>query len=341
MKALYKRSTEKYDLELRRTKIPEPEKDEVIIDVKAVGICGTDLKMYQGMYFNHKTPIVLGHEFSGVISSIGDNVKGMSLGQKVTARPAVSFCGRCHRCIEGKPNLCKYKNRLGFEQNGAFAEYVKVKQDQVFILPNEVDLLSGSMVEPMAVVLHAIRDIKVKPSDVVHIIGPGSIGLLALLLNKANGAKVSISGLSNDREKLSLARNLGADLVTEDDTEDTYELLMDKTEGKGADVILECSGTEAGVDKGLELCKAGGQYVQIGTWSKPINIDFMKIAYKEIKVSGSYSHTTIDWLDSIKILQEKKIDITPLIQGVYSLNEWQRAFNKAENRGLAKIILKP
>lgn len=340
MKALCKTSTDKYDMKLIDMDIPKLDSDDVLINIKAAGICGTDIKMYQGKYFNHSTPIVLGHEFSGLVTSIGENVEDIKVGQKVTAKPSI-HCGSCHNCINGKPNLCFNRNRTGFEQNGGFAEFVKVKQDQVFVLPDEVDIFSGAMVEPLSVVLHALRNVKISPYNKVHIIGPGTIGLLALMLCKANGAFVSISGISADKNKLLLAEKLGADLVLEVDQQSVYDLKMKEFGELGVDIVLECSGSPEGVDSGLELCKFGGSFVQLGTWSKPIKIDFMKIAYKEIQVYGSYSHTTADWIDSITLLKNKTIDVSPLVEGIFPLEEWEQGFKKAESGQAVKVILEP
>ncbi|QQK80425.1 alcohol dehydrogenase catalytic domain-containing protein [Salicibibacter cibi] len=341
MKALYKKSKKAYNMSLEKGEDLLPGDDEVIVKVEAAGICGTDLKMYQGKYYKYNLPIILGHEFSGYITSIGKDVKKLSKGAKVTAQPEVSNCGQCNMCIIGKTNICRQKNRLGFEQNGAFADYVKLNQHQIHVLPDEVDILSGALIEPLAVVIHAFRKIKISPSDVIHVIGSGAIGLIAMLVGKANGAFVSISGLSRDQEKLSLASKLGADLVVEADNEGSSDVIMQHTQGNGADIVLECTGTAAGVNAGLELCKASGQYVQVGTWSESLNVDFMKIAYKEIQVMGSYSHTKIDWLDSIKLIQNKKIDVSPLIQDIYSLTDWRKAFQKAETGEKVKVVLKP
>lgn len=341
MKAIYMDSPKAYDMSLKHTDELEPGPNEVVVKVNAAGICGTDLKIYQGKYPNIKWPIILGHEFSGQVAAVGEGVEGLPVGTNVTARPGISHCGRCRMCIEGKTNVCSEKNRLGFEQNGAFAEYVRVHKDQIHVLPEEIDLTTAAMIEPLAVVVHALRSVTIKPSDTVLVIGPGPIGLIALLLSKANGATVAISGLSKDHKKLSLAQELGADLLIDAEKENGINKLLEMTDGDGSDIVLECTGTAGGVNQGLELCRTGGIYVQIGTWSHPLTVDFMKIAYKELTITGSYGHTKLDWRNSIQLLQTKRIDLTPLIQGIYSMNEWEKAFKDAESGEKAKILIKP
>lgn len=341
MKALFMESASAYDMTLRDTTIIEPGPEEVIIKVHTTGICGTDIKIYQGDYAKLHTPVILGHEFSGTIEAIGTEVKGLSLGENVTASPG-SNCNKCHMCLEGKFNICENKKRIGFEVNGSFAEYVKVHHEQIHVLPKEIDLTEGALLEPISVVVHGLRNILIKPTDVVLIIGPGPIGLIALQLCKASGATVAISGLTRDVKKLTIARRLGADFtINAENGESEYDQLFDKTNGEGPNVVIECTGSANGVNKGLELCRPGGSYVQIGTYSHKVNIDFMQIAYKEINVTGSYSHTKLDWKNSIELLKSGVINVESLIQEVYPFVKWEQAFKEAEQGNKAKILLTP
>ena len=319
----------------------KPARDEAVIKVSAAGICGTDLRIYQGKYPGINTPIILGHEFSGQIASVGKGVEGLSIGTKVTAHPRMASCGVCETCLNGKSNVCRQKTRLGFELDGAFAEFVKVHKDQIHVLPNEMELNTAALIEPVSVVVHALHGISIKPSDVVLVIGPGTIGLIALLLSKANGAAVAISGLSKDKQKLLLAEKLGADLIINAEKKSSNHLLLEMTNGEGADIVIECTGTPGGVNNGLSLCRIGGKYIQIGTSNESMTVDFMKVAYKEIEIIGSYSHTKRDWEESIKLIHEGKIDVHPLIQDVYSLEEWETAFKVAEIGEKVKVLLKP
>lgn len=340
MKALHRMSNEKYDMKLVQNSVPEIENDEVLIKVKYAGICGTDIKMYQGKYITENFPIALGHEFSGVIVSKGKDVTDFNINQEVTVQPAFSFCGKCHNCLDGRTNICSSKNRMGFEKDGAFANYVKVKQRNVLLLPENIDPKMGAMVEPMAVVIHGLKDLVIKPTDVVCIIGPGTIGQLALQIAKSYGASVFIGGLSKDKKKLDIAKENGASLTLEMDKEDVEKIIMEQTKGKGTDIVLECTGSASGVNDGLKIVKSGGHYVQLGTNSEEMKVDFMKIAYKEIDVTGSYSHTKADWINAVQLLDEGKVDVEALIQDIYPLEEWQEAFDAAEQNELIKIMLK-
>lgn len=340
VKALLKQSLDAEDVSLQQIGKPEPGPNEVVVKVHFAGICGTDMKIYDGHYHSYKTPLVLGHEFSGQVVAIGAGVEDLVIGTNVVARTIYSSCGKCESCIKGRESLCSEKTRIGFDHDGVFAEYVKVHKDQVHVLPKEIDLVSAALIEPFTVVVHALNPITIKPSDVVLVIGPGPIGLMSVLLTKAYGATVVVAGLIQDKKRLELAQKLGADMVLVSDQEISESALLDLTDGEGPHIVLECSGTGEGVNQGLKLCRRAGQYVQIGTRSTPINVDFMKIAYKEIKVTGSIGHTKLDWQNSIRIVREKKVDFSPLIQDFYKLEDWKEAFQAILNKEQEKVLFK-
>lgn len=340
VKALLKQSLEAEDVLVHEVLKPEPCPNEVIIKVHFAGICGTDMKIYDGDYPSYKQPLVLGHEFSGQVEAVGAGVEDLAIGTNVVARTIVSSCGKCELCIMGRESLCTWKKRIGFDHDGVFAEYVKVHKDQIHVLPKEIDLVSAALIEPFTVVVHALNPITIKPSDVVLVIGPGPIGLMAVLLCKAYGATVVVVGLEQDQKRLKLAQKMGADLVLVSDLDNSDSKLLALTDGQGANIVLECSGTAGGVNQGLQLCRRGGQYVQIGTRSTPITVDFMKIAYKEIKVTGGIGHSKLDWENSIRILQSGKVDFSPLIQDFYNLDQWKEAFDAFKNKGQTKVLFK-
>ncbi len=342
VKALLKQSFDAEDVLLQELMQPEPGHDEVVIKVQYAGICGTDMKIYDGHYHSYKNPLVLGHEFSGQVVNLGLGVNDLAIGTNVVARTIFSSCGECELCIKGRENLCKEKTRIGFDHDGVFAEFVKVHKNQIHILPKEIDLATAALIEPFTVVVHAMNAVTIKPSDVVLIIGPGPIGLMAVLLCKAYGATVVVSGLEHDRKRLTLAKKLGADLVVVSDELDNGagDSLLALADGQGPNIVIECTGTAGGVNQGLELCRRAGQYVQIGTRSTPVTIDFMKIAYKEIQVTGSIGHTKLDWENSLRIVKEGKVDFSLLIDEFYELEQWKDAFEAFKNKEQVKVLFK-
>jgi L-iditol 2-dehydrogenase len=341
MKALIKKSLDARDAALAEIAKPMPGAEEILIKVHAAGICGTDLKIYQAHYHKYKAPVVMGHELSGTVAQLGPGVDGFSLGAPVTARIQASSCGKCRACMTGRDNLCAEKTRIGFEHDGAFAEYIKVNKDQVFALPIGLDLTTAALTEPVAVIVHALRPVTIKPTDVVLVVGPGPIGLLAAIFAKAEGATVVVAGLSADRNRLMMAKTLGVDvvIVSDDERDPGRQRLMELTEGEGADVVLECSGSGPGVDQGLTLCRSAGQFVQIGTRSTPVTVDFMKIAYKEIRVTGTIDHLPMDWKEAIRFTAKYASEMACLVT-VYSMEAWQDAFREAEAGQVAKVVLR-
>jgi L-iditol 2-dehydrogenase len=340
VKALLKQSFEPEDVSLQHIGKPQPGPHEVVVKIHFAGICGTDMKIFDGHYPSYKQPLVLGHEFSGQVEAVGAEVEDIAIGTNVVARTIYSSCGNCESCIKGRQSLCTKKTRIGFDHDGVFAEYVKVHKDQIHILPKEIDLITAALIEPFTVVVHALNPITIKPSDVVLIIGPGPIGLMSVLLSKAYGATVVVAGLEQDQKRLNLAQKMGADLALVSDQENSEAALMELTDGQGPNIVLECSGTGGGVNQGLELCRRGGQYVQIGTRNTPITVDFMKIAYKEIKVTGSIGHSKLDWENSLRILQAGKVDFSHFIDDFYHLEQWKEAFDAFKNKEKAKVLFK-
>ncbi len=343
MKALVKLSYDPYDAELRQVADPVPGPGEVVIKVHAAGICGTDMKIYHGQYKPYMTPVVMGHELTGRIAAVGAGVDDLPVGTPVTSRTIFGQCGRCPMCLSGRENLCSEKTRIGFQHDGAFAQFIKVRRDQVHRLPEGADLTAAVVTEMFAVVFHALKPVAIKPSHTVLVVGPGPIGLAAAFLAKAEGATVAVSGLPADSTRLALAREMGADItvISGDDANPGSKELMDVTGGLGPDVVLECSGTGGGITYGLNLCRCGGRYVQIGTQSAQVTVDFMRIAYKEIVVTGSIGHTRLDWDDVVRFTTKDQDRFRPLLRHVYHIDDWKQAFAAAEGKDAAKVVILP
>lgn len=342
MKALFKQSTDPYDMVLKEIPKPEPGPNEVVIKVHAAGICGTDIKIYQNHYHMYKPPVVIGHEFSGRIVEIGSEDSDLAIGTSVTAHAVISTCGKCRACISGRKNLCSNKIRNGYDpgHNGAFAEYIKVQKEQIHILPEGIDMTSLALIEPLANIVHALRNVQIKADDVALIMGPGLIGLLAMLFCKANGATVAISGLAKDQDRLDFANSLGADMILHSEDPNSEKKILGHTGGEGPDIVLDCTGSQEAINQGLRVCRKGGRYIQIGTTDKKLTIDFMNVVYREIEISGSVAHNNPDWEESIRLVKMGKIDLVPFVQKTYSLDEWKEAFKAAETGKEIKVIFK-
>lgn len=341
MKAVVKFKKGEGNIEIQEVDEPTTGSNEVKIEVKAAGICGTDIHIYHDE-FKSNPPVILGHEFCGIIAEVGDNVTGFKVGDRVTAETAAKICGKCLYCKTGNYNLCSERLGLGYGLNGAFTKYCVVRKEIVHFLPDNVDFISGALCEPLSCAVHgALEQTNILLGDVVMITGPGAIGLLALQLSKLAGGFVVVLGLSADKERLSFAKKLGADIVINIEEENPEEIIKKISKGYGADVVLECSGAPAAAELGLKLVRKRGQYTQMGLFGRPINIDFEKIAYKELQVTGFISQNWQSWERALRLLEQGKMQIRPLVTDILPITNWKKGFEKFEKKKGIKIILLP
>jgi len=331
------------NVEIQDVPEPFPSPDEVKIEVKAAGICGSDIHIYHDdIKIPVKPPVIMGHEFSGIVTKVGKNVKKIRIGDAVTSETAASVCGICRYCRTGNYNLCPRRLGIGYWINGAFTKYCVVPQERVHKLPENVDFVSAAMCEPLACCIHGVIELTgVTAGDVVLITGPGAIGLLTLQIAKAEGGKVVICGTSQDQKRLKLAQELGANFIVNIQKENISKIISDLTNGYGADVVFECSGNPKAVNLGLDVVRKQGKYTQIGLFGRPIEIDFEKVAYKEIKLTGSFSQKWTAWELALKLLSQGKIKTKPLVSDILPITRWKEGFKKHEEKTGVKIILIP
>ncbi|MDK2799254.1 MAG: L-iditol 2-dehydrogenase [Clostridiales bacterium] len=343
MKALVKYAKGNGNMEIRDVPEPKPGPGQVKIEVKAAGICGSDLHIYHDdIAIPLNPPVVTGHEFCGVVAEVGEGVTDWKPGDRVTSETAYSFCGTCPYCITGYYNLCNNRRTLGYWYNGAFAKYTVVPQERVHALPDNVDFVSGALLEPLACITHAVLELTtITVGDVVLVVGPGAIGLATLQVAKAQGATVVVSGTSVDKERLEMAKKLGADYTINVMEEDLQKFIFELTKGRGVDVVFECSGVARAADDALKVIKKQGQFTQIGLFSKPITIDFEKICYKELKVTGSLGSRWTSWEKAIQLLESGKVQTKPLVSHQMPITEWEKAFKMFENKEGLKLVLTP
>ena len=341
MKAIVKFKKGIGNVEVRDVPEPVARPSEVKIEVKAAGICGTDIHIYYDE-FQSNPPVVLGHEFCGVIREVGENVTEFKVGDRVTSETAAKVCGKCMFCKTGNYNLCPQRKGLGYGVNGAFTKYCVVRKDIVHLLPDNVDFVSGALSEPLSCAVHGtIEQTGIEAGEVVVVVGPGPIGLLSSQIAKVEGGFVVVIGLSVDKEKLSLAKKLGADMEVNIEKENPEEIVKDLTKGYGADVVLECSGSPSGARLGLKLARKKGKFTQMGLLGKPIEIDFEQIAYKELQVTGFFSHNWSSWEKALNLLGQGKVQTKPLVTEELPITEWKKGFEKKEKGETIKTILYP
>jgi len=343
MKALVKYAAGSGNLEIRNVPEPAPGPGQVKIEVKAAGICGSDIHIFHSdIAIPVRPPVIIGHEFSGVITEVGEGVTQWKPGDRVTSETAFSFCGSCELCRSGFYNLCNERRTLGYWYNGVFAQYTVVPEQRLHRLADNIDFVTGAMMEPLACTTHAALELTtINAGDLVLISGPGPIGLMALQLAKAEGAAVVVSGTDVDSDRLKMAEELGADHVVNIMETDLKQFIGELTGGRGADVILECSGSGKAADSALNIVKKQGRYTQIGLFGKPAMIDFDKVCYREIKVTGSLGSVRSSWNKAIKMVEQGKVKLLPLVSHQMPVTQWREAFELFESKKCMKLILLP
>lgn len=341
MKAVVKVRRGEGNIEVQDVQEPEVGPGEVKIEVKAAGVCGTDVHIYHDK-FMISPPVILGHEFCGVIREVGKNVTEFKAGDRVTSETAARVCGKCRFCRTGNYNLCPGRKGLGYGVDGAFAKFCVVREQMVHLLPDNVDFISGALCEPLSCCVHGtVEQTGVEVGERVVIVGPGPIGLLSSQISRTEGAYVIVLGLSVDEQRLALARELGADLVVNIEKESPEQIIKDLTKGYGADIVLECSGVAAGARLGLSLVRKKGKFTQMGLFGKPVNINFEDIAYKELKVTGFFSQKWTAWEKALGLLEQGKVKTKPLVTDELPITNWQKGFEKKEKGEGVKTVLYP
>ena len=315
---------------------------QVKIEVKASGICGSDLHIYHDQIkIPIRPPVVIGHEFSGVVVEKGGEVSDdIRIGDRVTGEPSIEICGKCRYCRSEHYNLCSDRKVLGYWYNGCFARYCNITF--VHKLPDNVSFEAGAMTELLACCVHGvIEQTGVSAGDFVAITGPGPVGLFAAQVALAEGGIVMLCGTSADKHRLKLAEALGVHYVLNLDEYDAIKRVQELTEGYGADVVLECSGFPAAAGTALEMVRKRGRYTQMGLFGRPIEIDFEKIAFKEIQVTGFVAQRRPSWKRALSLMGRGMIQSERLISHRFPLDEWREAFDLFERKEGIKLILIP
>ncbi|WP_181995554.1 zinc-binding dehydrogenase [Clostridium sp. AM58-1XD] len=338
MKALLKMKAGEGNVVLKEVPKPVPGDQEVLIRVAAAGICGTDIKILHGQAWSNP-PVVLGHEYSGTVEAVGKNVTSVVPGDRVVSETAQQICGTCEFCNTGHQLMCRQRLSIGYGVDGAFAEYIAVREGIVHKIPDELSFDMAALCEPFAVALHGTWDTgEILPTDKVLVMGPGTIGQLAVQAVKAKGAQVILAGTPRDRERLKIGEDLGADYTC---TDISMDRIMELTNGKGVDAAVDCTGAAPAVRNAMQALKNRGRMVQIGLTSRNMEIEYGLLTQKEISIIGSFGHQWHNWEQAISLMASGKARIGELITGRYELEEWETAFEEMENQKGIKILIYP
>jgi len=330
------------DLRLEDVPTPKLSANEVLIKINATGICGTDLHIYKGEWKTN-TPIILGHEFSGVIAETGHNVENLKVGDPVVAEPNI-LCGFCYFCRMSDRNyFCENLEATGVTIDGAFAEYLKIKAANVYKIPEGFNLEEAALIEPLACCVRGIDQAKIRAGDIVVIVGAGPIGLMLLQLVRQAGASMIIQTDMEDT-RLKLASELGADYTINIRREDPVKAVKGLTNGYGVDVAIEAVGSPKAITQAMKATRRGGRLSIFGVspqdavWEvKPFDL-----YDKELTITTSY-RSPFTFQRAVRIASSGRVKLKPLISHIFKLEEIHRAFEVAEKRleGAIKVLVKP
>ena len=317
--------TEPKHITFREVPVPEPGPDQVLVKIKRIGVCGSDIHVWHGTHPYTSYPVTQGHEVSGQIVSLGEYVKDLAVGQKVTIEPQV-FCGRCHPCLHGKYNLCEKLKVMGFQTTGTAGEYFAVDASKITLLPEELSYSEGAMIEPTAVAVHAAKRFPDLKGANVVVLGCGPIGILVMQAAKALGAaKALVTDISDTR--LELAKSLGADFAVNTLKKDFGEAMLEAFGPDKADVIYECAGSDITMEQAIQNARKGSMIVLVAVFGKRASVDLAKLNDSELDLNTSMMYRHEDYVDAIRFVKEGSIRLKPLQSAHFAFQDYAKAYD--------------
>jgi L-iditol 2-dehydrogenase len=342
MKALVKFAPGNGNLDI--LDVPEPAcgDDQVKVEIAFCGVCGTDIHVMHDTFRNYP-PVILGHEFSGTVVEAGCNVTNARPGERVAVLGATAVtCGQCEYCRSGYFIFCRNRRGMGHGVNGAFTNYVVVRPDQLYRVPDGFSLAEASISEPFAAVVQAVAELTpVRIGETALVSGPGPIGLLAVKLLVSQGIKTIVAGAPGDGERLQAAKRFGAAAIVNVGESNLADAVRDETGGVGADAAFECAGHPGSVRGCLEALRPMGRYTQIAICGRDIEFPIDLLFYKQLTLQGSITYTAKTWDRVIKIYAQGNIRLDDLISVKLPITEWREAFNLCMDKKALKVLMHP
>lgn len=344
MKALVKTAKGKGFVEIRDMPEPSPAEGQVVIEIAACGICGTDIHIWHDE-FPYWPPVILGHEFTGTVVEVGSGCRKAKPGDRVVAEPHNQACGQCYLCRTGNIQICAEKRSPGWGVHGGMTRYISYPEKLLHWMPEGMTFDQGAMVEPTA---NAVTDIieraKVTAGDFVVVIGPGPIGLLSAMVARAAGAReVVILGTPGDSGlRFGKARELGFKHLVNVAETNPAEAILELTGGIGADLVVECSGSPRAIPGMADLVRKMGKICVIGlTGNRTVELPWDKFCFKVVDVQFNLSTSYTSWDRTISLIHKGLIPAEKLITHRAPIEEWKGVFENIVNLNALKGILIP
>lgn len=326
-------------IDFQEVDIPTAGAGQVLLKIKRIGVCGSDIHVYHGTHPFTSYPITQGHELSAQVVEVGEGVTEFTPGQKVTVEPQV-YCGKCYPCTHGKYNLCESLKVMGFQTTGTASEYFAVDASKVTPLPEGLSYDEGAMIEPLAVTVHAAKRFPELQGAKVAILGCGPIGILLAQSCKALGAaQVLITDVSDYR--LELARRCGADFAVNTKEKEFNDVLVDCFGSDKADVIYDCAGNDITMNQAIRSARKGSTIILVAVFGKMANVDLAVLNDHELDLNTSMMYRHEDYVDAIRLVSEGKIQLQPLMSKHFSMKDYLAAYQyiDANRETTMKVII--
>src|SRR5215813_14183983 len=338
MKALRKTQPGK-GLQLEKVAVPAVGPSEVLVHVKAASICGTDLHIYGWDRWSEgriKPPVTLGHEFCGVVERVGEEVTALKPGDFVSAEMHVN-CGHCHQCRLGEAHICPNVKIIGIDQDGAFADFVKIPASNIIKLDPSIPEHYGAILDPLGNAVHTVLAGPIAGCTVL-VTGCGPIGLMSIAVAKACGSSTVFATETNEQRR-SMAKTMGADVVLDPLAQNVVQEVISDTGGTGVDVLLEMSGNATAVQQGFKALRAGGRASLLGIPTENVPLDLVNdVIFKGATVQGIYGRRMYEtWVQMTAMLTAGRLNLEPCVGDRTALEEFVSAFSKLQNGRAGKI----
>ena len=331
-------SRDKWSVEIREIERPEPGPDDVLLEVANVGVCGSDLHQWTSDHsWPVNYPVVLGHEFGGIIAETGKNVTAWKEGDRVVSETAAIIDLNNPMSKVGLYNLDPTRKGFGYGVNGAMTKYVKVPARCLHKVPDKLPFEQACLTEPCCVAYSAVvENTLLKPGDRVIVIGPGTIGILCAAMAKLRGADVAVLGLESDHTRIEIAKQYGCTGIIGDASEWARE-----RDGLGVDCVIDAAGHSKTLSIALQLVRPNGKITKVGWGPQPLDFSLDPLVQKNITLQGSFSHNWPMWERVLILLAGGQLNVRPIIGGVWPITQWHEAFEKMHSGEIVKSVLKP
>lgn len=343
MRAVVNYENEPFHVEMRERPEPEIGDEDVLLAVRGVGVCGSDLHQWHASHsWPVRYPVTLGHEFAGTVARCGSRVQGFVEGDRVVSETAASICGRCAYCRSGAYNLCPQRLGFGYGTDGAMADLVRVPARCLHRIPEGVSFEDAAMTEPGCVACNAVVELShIEPGDTVVVLGPGTIGLMVTQMCRLCGpGRLVLVGTSKDEARLAVGRQLGAGITLMADRDDVMESVRALGDGFGAHLVVDCVGISAALQTALQLVRPAGQITKLGWGREPLGFSLDPLVQKAVRLQGSFSHTYGTWERVLQLMANRQLNLPPM-RRIFGLDDWETAFRTMDSLEVAKSVLVP